>query len=148
MASCITEQWASNAPQIKLNVDWVESTDTTVKYNWSLQYIAAYAASVSSARSYSAKIGSATVASGTYNINGVTGTKTIASGTITITRTTSSQTISFSCSMAFNLTWGGTYGGTKSASGSFSVGAKTSYTVSYSANGVLALRQADKMVWY
>ena len=135
MASCITEQWASNAPQIKLNVDWVESTDTTVKYNWSLQYIAAYAASVSSARSYSAKIGSATVASGTYNINGVTGTKTIASGTITITRTTSSQTISFSCSMAFNLTWGGTYGGTKSASGSFSVGAKTSYTVSYSANG-------------
>ena len=135
MASCITEQWASNAPQIKLNVDWVESTDTTVKYNWSLQYIAAYAASVASARSYSAKIGSATVASGTYNINGVTGTKTIASGTITITRTTSSQTISFSCSMAFNLTWGGTYGGTKSASGSFSVGAKTSYTVSYSANG-------------
>ena len=135
MASCITEQWASNAPQIKLNVDWVESTDTTVKYNWSLQYIAAYAASVSSARSYSAKIGSTTVASGTYNINGVTGTKTIASGTITITRTTSSQTISFSCSMAFNLTWGGTYGGTKSASGSFSVGAKTSYTVSYSANG-------------
>ena len=38
-------------------------------------------------------------------------------------------------SFGFNLTWSGTYKGTLTASGSISVAAKTSYTITYNANG-------------
>jgi uncharacterized repeat protein (TIGR02543 family) len=80
-------------------------------------------------------MGSTTVKTGAFNIDGKTGTHTICSGTHTINKTTSTQSISFSVSFAFNVTWSGTYGGTKSASSNISVTAKTKYTVSYNANG-------------
>ena len=135
MASCITSQWATAAPQIKLTVTQSSDDHTSATLSWTLQYIAGSAASTNSERSYSVKIGGATVKSGSYSINGKKGTYTIASGTKVIAKTTSAQSIAFSCSMAFNLTWGGSYGGTKSASGSISVSKKTSYTVSFNANG-------------
>ena len=136
MASCTTSHWGNNSsPQIKLSITADTTTDTYVKYKWVLYYIAKSAASTNTARSYIAKLNGDTIASGTYSIGGKTGTKTIASGYKKINRTKSSQTISFSCSMAFNLTWNGTYAGTKSASDTFTMGAITSYTVSYNPNG-------------
>ena len=136
MAYCQTTQWDSYAPQVKLTVTQSSSTETTATLSWTLQYIASSAASTNGvARAYTVKIGGATVKNGSYNINGKTGTITIDSGTYTVNKTTAAQSVSFSVSFAFNITWSGTYGGTKSASGSISVAAKTSYTVSYNANG-------------
>jgi uncharacterized repeat protein (TIGR02543 family) len=133
--SCTTSQWASSAPQVKLTIDSKTKTDTYIIYTWKLQYIASSAASTSTARSYTAKINGKEIAKGTYSINGKKGTYTIDDGEIRIDRTKSSQSISYSCSMAFNLTWSGSYAGTKSASGTFSMAAITSYTVKYNANG-------------
>lgn len=136
MASCQTSRWVSTAPYVKLTVTQSGSTDTAVTLDYTLQYIADYAANTNgNGRAYTVKIGGSTVEEGTYNIDGKTGTKTIASGSVTINKTTAAQTIAFGVSFAFNLTWSGTYGGTKSASSSISVAAKTSYTVTYNANG-------------
>ncbi len=136
MASCQTARWVSTAPYVVLTVTQTESTDTAVTLSWTLQYKSDYAANTNGAgRAYTVKIGGSVVKEGTYNIDGITGTKTIASGTKTINKTTAAQSIAFSVSFNFSLTWSGTYGGTKSASSSISIGAKTSYTVTYNANG-------------
>jgi uncharacterized repeat protein (TIGR02543 family) len=136
MASCITSQWAGYAPQVKLTVTQTASTETTATLSWTLQYIASSAASTNGVgRAYTVKIGGAVVKESTFNINGKTGTHTIASGTKVINKGTSAQAVSFSVSFAFQITWSGVSGGTKTASGSISVAAKTSYKVSYNANG-------------
>lgn len=137
MASCQTARWGSDSdsPYVKLTVTISSSTATSATLSWTLQYITEFEARTSVPKSYSVEIAGSTVKSGTYDINKKVGTFSIASGTKTITKTNSAQTISFGCSMAFNLTWSGTYGGTKSASGSISVPAITTYTVSYNANG-------------
>lgn len=137
MASCQTARWKATSPYVKLTLTQTGSTDTTVTLKYTLQYIADSAASTNGVgRPYTIVIGGATVEEGTYNINGKVGTNTVGNGgSVTINKTTAAQTITFSVSFAFNVTWGGTYGGTKSASGSISVGAKTSYTISYNANG-------------
>lgn len=139
MASCTTPQWGNSyAPQLRLTVtkDDANSDGAKIVYSWKLEYVAhGYAVSTSYSKEYTAIINGKTVASGSYAINGKTGTSTIKSGTVTINRTTSAQTINYSCSMVFNVTWNGTYGGTKSASGSVTVAAKPSYTISYNANG-------------
>ena len=137
MASCTTAQFGNSyCPQLRLTVSVSSQTGSTATLSWTLQYVAhGYAVSSSVAKSYTVVVAGSTVKTGTYAIGGRTGTTTIASGTKTINKATSSQTVSFSCSMAFNIRWGGTYGGTKSASGSLSVSAKTSYTITYNANG-------------
>ena len=136
MASCKTTRWGGgDSPYIKLTVTESASTATTATLSWTLEYISDYKASTSVSKSYTVKIAGSAVKTGTFDINGKTGTHTIASGTKKITKTTSSQKIAFSCSMDFNLTWSGEYGGTKSASGSITVAKKTSYAVSYNANG-------------
>lgn len=135
MASCTTGQWASTAPQLKLTVSEKSSTDTSVTYSWTLQYIASSAANTSTARAFTAVIDGATVYNSTYSIDGKKGTYTVKSGTKTINKGTSARTVSFSCTAAWKLTWSGTYCASKSASGSFSIAKKTSYTVSYNANG-------------
>lgn len=137
MAYCITSKFGSDTcPQVKLTVTTKSSTATQAVLEWKLQYVAhGYAVSSSVSKSWSVSIAGSKVDSGTYSINGRTGTSTIASGTKTITKTHSAQTISFSLSFDFEITWSGTYGGTKTASGSISVAKKTSYTVSYNANG-------------
>lgn len=135
MASCQTPQWAATSPYVRLTVTQTSSTATNVTLTWTLEYIASSAANTSVAKSYTVKIGDTTVKTGTYNIDGKKGTHTIASGTRGVNKGTSAQSVSFSVSFGFNLTWSGVYGGTKTASGSISVAAKTSYSVKYNANG-------------
>lgn len=137
MASCATPQWSTSyTPQAVLTVTQTASTDTTVTLSWTLQYVThGYAASTNGlGRAYTVTIAGSTVKSGSFDINGRY-TTTIASGTKTINKTTSAQTISFGVSFYFDVTWTGVYGGTKTASGSISVAAKTSYAVKYNANG-------------
>lgn len=140
MATCTTAQWSnSTTPQVKLTVTQKSETATTATLSWTLAYVThGYAASTNGVgRAYSVTINGAKVKSGTYNINGLGGsnTRTIASGTTTINKGTAAKTVAFSCSFEFNLTWSGVYGGKKSASGSISVAKKTSYAVTYNANG-------------
>mgnify|MGYP005796746385 CR=1 FL=1 len=138
MAAISTPQWSNTStPQLRLTVTENGSTGNIAKLDWKLEYVAhGYAASTGSIKkSYSAVINGATVASGSYDINGKTGIYTIASGTKEVAKATSAKSIPFSCSMAFNLTWSGVYGGTKSASGSLSIPAITSHTLTYNANG-------------
>lgn len=137
MASCITSMWSGSVcPQVELTVTQTSQNDTTVTFTYTLKYIThGYTADTNGvARSYTIKIDGATVKSGTYNIDNKS-TSTITTGTCTVNKTTASRSVTFSVSFAFNVTWSGVYGGTKSASGSISIGAKTKYTVSYNANG-------------
>ena len=134
MASCITSEWVNTAPQLKLTVTQDSSTSSSVTLYWKLQLII-HSKPSASARPYTAKVNGTEVASGTYAIQRSPGTYDIDDGYATVSKGTSSKNISFSCSMEFNLTWSGTYGGTKSASGSITIGAMQTYTVSYDANG-------------
>lgn len=135
MASCITSQWKNYAPQAKLTVNIKSQTDTQAVLEYTLQYIASSAAQTNNtARAYTIKIGSNTI-TGTYDIDNKKGTYTVRTGTVTINKTTAAQTIAFSIDFVMNLTWSGVHKGTVSASSSISVAAKTSYTISYNANG-------------
>ena len=137
MATLKTAQFGSSTcPQAQLDVSVSSNTATTAVLSWTLKYVAhGYAVYTSQSKGYTVKINGSTVKSGTYAINGVTSTKTIASGTVTITKGTAAKSIPLSLSFDMTYTWGSTYGGTKAASGSISVGAKTSYKISYNANG-------------
>lgn len=137
MASCQTSQWGTSSPYVKLTVTENTSSSTATKavLSWTLQYIATTAAVSSYAKAYTVKIAGNDVETGTYSINGVTGTKEIASGSVEIDKGTAAKSVAFSVSFGFNLTWSGTYKGTLTASGSISVSAKTSYTITYNANG-------------
>lgn len=138
MASCQTTRWAGTSPYVKLVVTENASTSTATvsKLNWAVYYISDYPASAS-ARTYTVKVNGSVPSGGTgsYNINGVTGTKLMASGTVSINKTASMQGITFAVSFPFNLTWSGQYKGTLSASGTVTVSAKPSYTITYNANG-------------
>lgn len=149
MASCITPTFGnSTCPQVRLTVTQSSSTETTATLSWLLEYVAhGYPVTTTVAKTYSVEIDGETVKTGSFAINGISGTATIASGTKTITKSTSAQSIMFICSMAFNITWGGTYGGTKSASGRIAVPAKASYKISYNANGGTGAPSAQTK-WY
>jgi uncharacterized repeat protein (TIGR02543 family) len=137
MASCSTPQWSGDyTPQVKLTVTQQSSNDTQVVLAWTLEYVThGYTANTNGdGRSYSVTIDGDSVRTGTFDIDGKSST-TIASGTKTVNKTTSSRNVSFSCSFNFDITWSDVYGGTKTASSSISIGAKTSYTVSFDANG-------------
>lgn len=136
LASCITEQFGNSyCPQVRLTVTQTGSTNTNVTLTWVLEYVAHGFAFYIGSRAYSVTLAGTTVGSGNFSASGITGTAEIARGTKTINKTTSKQWISFGASFAFNGTWNGVYGGTKSASGSIEVAAKPSYTISYNANG-------------
>ena len=137
MASCITSQWSNTySPQVRLTVDAVNANSTLANLNWKLEYVGhGYPPHTTGGRAYSVVVAGGTVSSGSYDINGKTGTYTIASGTKQVSRTKSNQTVSFSLSFAFNLTWSGVYSGTRSASGTVTVQARSSNTYSFNANG-------------
>lgn len=136
MASIKTAQFGRNTcPQAEFEVVESSSTGGSVTYSWALKWVTyGYTVTSSASKAYSAKIDGDTVTSGSFAIGGKTST-TIASGTKTISKGTSSRSISIELSFAMTFTWNGTSGGTKTASGSFDIPAKTSYTVSYDANG-------------
>ena len=137
MASCITSQWSNTySPQVRLTVDTVNANSTLANLNWKLEYVGhGYPPHTTGGRAYSVVVAGETVSSGSYDINGKTGTYTIVSGTKQVSRTKSNQTVSFSLSFAFNLTWSGVYSGTRSASGTVIVQARSSNTYSFNANG-------------
>lgn len=137
MATILTPQWSNSySPQVRLTVNAVNASSSITNLNWTLEYVGhGYPPHTTGGRAYSVVIAGETVGSGSYDINGKTGTYTIASGTKQVTRQKSNQNISFSVSFAFNLTWSGVYGGTKSASGSVTVQARSSNTYSFNANG-------------
>lgn len=137
MASCITPVFGnSTCPQVQLTVEQSSATATNATLSWKLEYVAhGYAASTSVAKAYTVSINGATVKTGTFVINGITNTVKIAEGSVVINKIASKQSIVFGCSMAFNLTWNGVYGATKSATGTIDVAAKASYKVTYNANG-------------
>lgn len=137
MASCITNQWAGAAPQVRLTVNQTASTDTTVTLSYTLEYLAyGYAAYTDGvAREYTITIDGANVKSGTFNISGIASSRTITSGSTTVSKTTSARNVSFGISFRFGVTWSGSYANILTASGSISISAKTSYSVKYNANG-------------
>ena len=139
MASCITSFWDPNntTPRVQLTVTQQSSDSTSVTLSWKFEYIASYAVSTSVKHNCKAVVNGSTVYEDAYSINGKTGTNTIASGTKKVNKGTSKKTVSFSCSMDFDgITWSGKYSGSnKTASGSITIAALDTYTVSYNANG-------------
>ena len=137
MATILTPQWSNSySPQVRLTVNAVNASSSITNLNWTLEYVGhGYPPHTTGGRAYSVVIAGETVGSGSYDIKEKTGTYTIANGTKQVTRQKSNQNISFSVSFAFNLTWSGVYGGTKSASGSVTVQARSSNTYSFNANG-------------
>lgn len=136
MATLKTAQFGSGTcPQAQLDVTVSSDTATTATLSWTLKWVThGYTVSASSSKSYTVKINGSVVASGTCTINGKT-SYTIKSGTVTINKGTATKSIPLSLSFDMSYYWGSTYGGTKTASGSISIGAKTSYKISYNANG-------------
>lgn len=136
MATITTPMFGgTKCPQAQLVVTESSSTATTSTLSWTLKWVThGYTVNSSLSKSYTVKINGSTVKTGSFAIGGKT-SQDIASGTVTITKGTSSKSIPLWLSFVMNFTWGSTYGGTKTASGSITVGAKTSYKISYNANG-------------
>lgn len=137
MADFYSSYWGNNySPRIRLSVSVANLNGNTARVTWILDYVASgYAAYTNGiARAWSVNI-DGQVRSGSYNINGVSSTTRISSGTIDVARGTSARNISCSASLNFDVTWNGSYSGSRSASGSLGVERKVSYTVSFNANG-------------
>lgn len=135
--SCITAQFGNTyCPQLRLTITSGTDTATSTSFSWKLEYVAHGYAFYASAKAVTATFDGATLYSGSYAINGKTGTYTIASGTKTITKGTSGRHVPASCSINFgSASWNGVTGGSRSASTTQYVGPKSSYTVTYNANG-------------
>ena len=119
MASVSWHQGDSYAPTVTLTVNQqsqnVADNYSTVSY--SLVISRPSNISSTAAKAYSVKINGSTVASGTTTIGG-TGSKTITSGTARVDHNADgTKSISFSFSLAVEITWGGTYLGTASGNG-------------------------------
>lgn len=137
MADFYSSYWGNNySPRIRLSVSASNLNGNTARVTWILDYVTSgYAAYTNGiARNWSVNI-DGQVRSGTYNINGVASTSRIASGTIDVARTNTDRNISCSASLNFDVTWNGSYSGSRSASGSIGIEKRTSYTVSFNANG-------------
>lgn len=137
MADFYSSYWGNNySPRIRLSVSVANLNGNTARVTWILDYVTSeYAAYTNGiARAWSVNI-DGQVRSGSYNINGVSSTTRISSGTIDVARGTSARNISCSASLNFDVTWNGSYSGSRSASGSLGVERKVSYTVSFNANG-------------
>lgn len=136
MATISTPQFGSSTcPQAQLVVTQSSSTATTAVLSWTLKWVThGYTVNSSLNKDYTVKINGATVKTGSFAIGGKS-TQNIASGTVTITKGTAAKSVALALSFVMNFTWKNVYGGTKTASGSISVAAKTSYKVTYNANG-------------
>ena len=131
MADFYTSKWGNNySTQVRLSVGVANLNGGTARVTWILDYVtsgyAAYTNGV--ARSWSIAI-DGQVRSGTFNINGVSSTTRISSGTIDVARGTSARNIAVSASFNFDVSWAGSYSGSRTASGSVGVERKVSYTV-------------------
>lgn len=123
MASCTYNPGLSSAPYAVLNVTQQSQNiaNNTSVVRWELLLYRPSAIYSSAAKSFSITVNGSTVRSGTTTIGG-SGTKSIASGTTTIGHNADgTKSISFSFSLAFEITWGSTWIGTGSAGGSMSL---------------------------
>lgn len=136
MATISTPQFGSSTcPQAQLIVTESSSTATTSTLSWTLKWVThGYTVNSSLNKDYTVKIDGKTVKTGSFAIGGKT-TQNITTGTVTITKGTSAKSVALALTFVMNFTWKNVYGGTKSASGSISVSAKTSYKITYDANG-------------
>lgn len=130
MASCKTEQWAPNAPYVKLNVITESTTDTKAILAWRLEYIAdGPPAATLYEKAYTVLIADTIVDTGSYDINGKAGVNVIASGTHTVTKASATKSIDFELAFAINsYDDNNEYIGTLTASGSVPVDPTTVYT--------------------
>ena len=123
MASCTWKSTVSGAPYATLTVTQ-NSRSTENNYSviaYSLVLYRPYSVSSSAAKSYSVTINGTKVKSGTVTIGG-SGNKTIVSGTTNVYHDADgTKTLSFSFSLALELTWNGAWIGTAAADGSTSL---------------------------
>lgn len=136
MATLTTAQFGSKScPQAQLVVTQTSSTATTATLSWTLKWIThGYTVNSGLSKDYTVKINGSVVKTGSFAIGGKT-SQTITSGTVTVSKGTSAKSIPLWFSFEMNFTWGSTSAGIKTASGSISISSKTSYKISYNANG-------------
>ena len=149
MARISTGSWTSTgAPYMYLDYDLQSIDGDTDRLNYTAYYYGSSGAYTNGAgRAWSVKVNGSTVKSGSYNINRVSGTHTLGSGYVDIALGHSIKNTTVSISFNFDLTWSGAYAGTRTASGTTASRAKTSYTVSYNANGGSGAPSAQTK-WY
>lgn len=110
--------------------------DTTFVSRWTVYYVAPKPVNTGGAgRRYVAKINGEVVVDKTYNVDQKTGTIQLATGTVTFNKAKTAQTIAISISATWNFTWNGVKASTKTGTGTISIPALPTYTISYNANG-------------
>ena len=140
MATCTTPQSPQNStsPQFKLTVTENRSKSTGDKawLDWKLEYVTHGYTVVSAAKNkYTVKVNGTTVSKNSpVDLDGRS-SFTIETGSIKVSKSTSAKNIAFSVNVTWGITWADVYVATKSASGTIQISAKTSYTVSFNANG-------------
>ena len=140
MATCTTPQSPQNStsPQFKLTVTENTSKSTGGKawLDWKLEYVTHGYTVVSAAKNaYTVKVNGATVSKNSpVDLDGRS-SFTIETGSIKVSKSTSAKNVVFSVNVTWGVTWADVYVATKSASGTIRISAKTSYTVSFNANG-------------
>ena len=140
MATCTTPQSPQNStsPQFKLTVTENTSKSTGGKawLDWKLEYVTHGYTVVSAAKNaYTVKVNGTTVSKNSpVDLDGRS-SFTIETGSIAVSKSTSAKNVAFSVNVTWGVTWADVYVATKSASGTIRISAKTSYTVSFNANG-------------
>ena len=140
MATCTTPQSPQNStsPQFKLTVTENKSKSTGDKawLDWKLEYVTHGYTVVSAAKNaYTVKVNGTTVSKNSpVDLDGRS-SFTIETGSIKVSKSTSAKNVAFSVNVTWGITWADVYVATKSASGTIQISAKTSYTVSFNANG-------------
>lgn len=140
MATCTTPQSPQNStsPQFKLTVTENKSKSTGDKawLDWKLEYVTHGYTVVSAAKNaYTVKVNGTTVSKNSpVDLDGRS-SFTIETGSIKVSKSTSAKNVAFSVNVTWGITWSDVYVATKSASGTIQISAKTSYTVSFNANG-------------
>ena len=140
MATCTTPQSPQNStsPQFKLTVTENTSKSTGGKawLDWKLEYVTHGYTVVSAAKNaYTVKVNGTTVSKNSpVDLDGRS-SFTIETGSIKVSKSTSAKNVAFSVNVTWGVTWADVYVATKSASGTIRISAKTSYTVSFNANG-------------
>lgn len=138
MAYCNTTQKPVNTyPYFTLTVTEDASytnKKTTAKLDWTLTYHADYAVS-SGARGVCRATINGEKKDKNYTYGGETGTNTVNSGSVYVDRSTSSKTVNFSIWVEWDVSYSGYSYSALTGSGTITISAKTSYTVSYNANG-------------
>lgn len=140
MASCTTDQKpVTTYPYFTLTV--TEDTNyankaTKAKLDWKLKYHADYAVSSGAKGWCKATInGEVKSTEERWTYGGKTGNWDVNSGSVYVDRTTSSKTVKFSIWVEWEVSYSGHSYDALTGEGSMSISAKTSYTVSYNANG-------------